>query len=170
MEETKIAPPKELSGMIRLAIADGRKADREIFQPFYEEFFLPIGGEFEIGTIFHEARDISKCGVCTAGMILVGTLGISPQLDENWEGYITPEWSDKIYALDHVRVGNALSAITIFYKMIEPRLDTFSYRELRDKIVNIPTPRSEKFHTWAQFDDHLDSLEIVADAYEKAGY
>ena len=60
-------PPKKLSDLIGLAVADARTLDRETYIPECWSWHTPVRN--------------NKCRVCLAGAVIAGTLRVNPKTE-----------------------------------------------------------------------------------------
>lgn len=153
------SPPEKLSDLIDLAIEDARSLNRTVYQPNY--------------TVWHMAEP-EYCNVCLAGAMLAGTLGEPSDMTTAPEHY-SDDWNNALVALDSVRNG------LYFEALIDLGVEDDGYADAA-QVPNdvedarlafnsaLPQPVEEDFHSWEQFDQHLASLEAVADALRQRGY
>ena len=139
-------PPEKMSELIRLAITDGQRLDREIYTPDAHTW--------------HELFDDGFCGVCDAGAVMAGTLKAEPsnQIDAEFFGV---EWGRALTALDAVREG----AMVVAYA----RFTGKPMSEVRGKVKKIRGPEHGEFEDWPEYELHLDELDRVAQEFEDLG-
>ena len=139
----------DLPALVRVAVADARCLDREVYLPWSSEWHKPLSGGI--------------CQVCLAGAVIADTLDSTEDMDlvpDSFDNYTR----DALDALDQVRRGHVDRAMDI---LLGDRFGTSGrknglddeLREHRDWL---------SFGDWAEFDDALDRLEVLADSMDTA--
>lgn len=146
-------PPSKLSELLKLALSDSDKVDRSKFTPNAEVFHAP-----EVDIVTREFTG-ETCGVCLAGMVIVGSLTSEDQAMED----LTPtafstEWRTALYALDFARCGD-----------YEDALSCLNQSYLGINLGEIPEPVMQQFDGWLDFDEHRASLEVIISELEHRG-
>ena len=162
-------PPESLAALLRQAIRDARSLDRSVYWPAYDTWHEP---DFE----YHHLVDIergfwpvsdvpdSRCHVCLGGAIIAGTLGVGPrQYAAPNGGRMTPLWNRALSALDHIRRGRYIEAALTRYGVENVT------ESLREQLLGLPEPAKLDFRDWDDFNEHLDSLDGIADRLERIG-
>ena len=144
--------PKIPSQLLRLAVAEARDIDRDIYSPDANKWHNPI-----------RDRDgcFVKCEVCFAGAVLAGRFKIDPHVIAHPSDVVhvgvSYETYTALHALDNFRVGDyhlALQRIGL------PREVVF------DIAPTLPKLAQYQFKTWDQFDAFLDSIDPLTVALE----
>ena len=153
-----IAVPEKLSDLIRLAIADGRKLYQERAGEYYPN--ATIFHSDVVGDYYYQNEGVDACHICLAGGVMAGTLNsdimatLMP-VDFNFA------WTKALRALDYVRMGQYVNALTEFY-------GPGQYDDSDAWILTAPV--SPRFEGWDQFLDHLDGLGFVVGFFQDNGY
>lgn len=152
-------PPKKLSDLIDLAIADARKLDQNRYAPTWCKWHQPDPGD-------------GKCMVCLAGAVIASTLGCALQTHidiatsdtaEPGSTIITDKrWRNALCALDSARDGDWGCA----YRALH---DVHPDDELGDALDELPRPERSEFESWEELTIHLDSLGNLANDLRKLG-
>ena len=153
--------PKTIVEAVRLACADARKLDREVYEANWERYHFPRivdkHGRPEMN-VFTNRPD--RCMVCLAGAVMAGTLELSPNDDSaHVNVHFEDKWDNAMYAIDAVR--NADWAMLVDAKWITDD----EYDALYDKYGYTGSPVRE-FESWAEFDELMKWVEDVADFIE----
>ena len=147
--------PNDLSDLINRVIKYGRSLDREENMPnsavWYEKIRMNSG------------KDV--CVFCTAGTVMA----FDEDVMANEGGYCGPgayykydtDTTNKLFAIDRIRTGNYVEALRFINERPIENLD---------EVISIGRPDFEMFKDWEQFDQHLDSLEIVSNKLRTLGY
>ena len=148
--------PDTLSALIRVAVDDARRLDRDAYRPHWSAWHEPLYDA-------DRPQLIGRCEVCLAGCVIAGTLGQDLQ-EEAEPSDFDYETGYKLFALEDVRQGN-----------LESALDLMSYQkhvvaEKRSALASIPRLRDDEFDDWHSFDAFLDDLGDVADQLEVLGF
>ena len=138
-------PPTSLSVAIRLAVGDARSLDRLLYVPEHHQWHNPGYGN-------------GLCRVCDAGAVIAGTLGVDPSERVSYEAG-GDRWRNTLLSLDAVRVGDFRTAVNLFD----------GPGDLIAEDPHRPSVKCGLFLGWAQFDEHLESLEEVASWLEERG-
>lgn len=156
--------PNTLSALLRLAVEDARKLDRTKYEPLYSCWHYPPAVQIPTGIQ-------PPCRVCTAGALIAGTLGYAPDRSFEFSGSYRITFAPDDYrlmAVERVRQGNVPSALVEMKHSRtvagEPPLPVFIAREWEDW-----KPRARAFKDWIAFDEHLSSIEELAERLERAG-
>ncbi len=87
-------PPKKLSRLIRLALADLAKVERS------KKYVVDMTWSW------HSPQPSGKCAVCLAGSVMAKTLNVPPDRFANPRYYdFSDEWLDALLMLNDVRQG-----------------------------------------------------------------
>lgn len=160
MTKQEFAQLNKPSQLIRVAVKDARKLDREIYKPHANLFHSPVFGD---GNSAFQRKKFKECYVCDAGAVIAGTLGAGKKSDK-----FPSKYSDaickRLRAIDNLRTGDLYSACRHLWG---GNFDTMQVRELEAKLG---MPDWFSFIGWDEMDEHLESLESYADDLEKAGY
>ena len=144
-------PPARLSDLITLAVADARSLDRDAYRPDAASWHLT-------GT--RTAGAAARCRVCLAGCVIAGTLQAPPADiamydptadDERVLTIEDAEWREALFSLNHARDGHWRDALCSRRRFVDD--------DTAKALGRIPCPKQTTFHDWAEFDDHLASLE-----------
>ena len=147
-------PPSKLSATIRLAIADGKTVDRQLYH-------ANANG-------WHEYRcGLDVCEICLGGMLLAVSCRM-PRTTSVGPGHLgNPRWASVVWAMESIRQHRLLDAYYEFYGK-EPS------EAMTEKLNAIPDPNETladdaHFQSWEEFDCWTEELEYVAHMIEQAG-
>ena len=90
-------PPQTLSSLIRLAIDDARKLNRNVYAPLYSAWHAP-----------DDTQSPQVCNICLAGAVIAGTLQAPPHAYVAWleKAEIDDrEWANALIAVNYARMG-----------------------------------------------------------------
>ena len=135
-------PPRKLSGLIDLAIADARRLDHGAYTPLHSEWHTAAAPG--------ESR---HCHVCLAGAVIAGTLGLAPDKTVNGfdeEDVTDNEWGKALTAINAARLG--------CWKVATGSLEGGATPEQEAGMAEIPVPAHSRFEDWETFEMHLASL------------
>lgn len=125
-KSTKAKLPEEPSALIRLALADLKKVERD-----KAHYVVNMN-------MYHEPDDFQyrkrKCTVCFAGAVMAGTLRASPGWSLDPSDFDT-DTKKKLIALDYFRSGRVRQGLLLLsdsYRYIEPGLADFLVVPYRD--------------------------------------
>ena len=139
--------PNTLSALIKVAVHDSRKLDRDQYEPnFY---------------YFHLKPKRRKCMICDAGAVIAGTLRKPIDMLYQSEDFVYPI-NYKLWALDRARRGLYSQAVCLVTGM-----DVQKLLYLDDKIK--PSPYMS-YRNWEEFGRHMYFMEGVAQQLEALGY
>ena len=141
-------PPKKLSELLALAIADVARLDRQRYTPLW--------------STWHRPRPTGqKCMICLAGAVIAGTLECaadrivdiaSTDTADPQSVTITHQgWMPALRALDWAREGCWIDAVQTLTR-------TCLIGELRTAVACLTRPRRREFHNWEDLDIHMASL------------
>ena len=147
-----IAVPEKLSDLIRLAIADGRKLYQERSGEYCPDAYL----FHEVGYDFQQNKQV--CHVCLAGTVMAGTLHTDNRYSLIPSDFDT-SWTKALRALDYVRQGMYVNALTILYGPGEYQF-----------ALTQSLPAQYLFLGWDAFLDHLDNLGFAVGFLQDHGY
>ena len=140
-------PPDDLVALIRLAVADAGKMDRDRYEPVSWHWHHPkiMDGE---------------CMICFAGAVIAGTLGWTSDtaLRSLTE---TGEWKNALIALEEVRNAN--------WHTLADRQEWLSTGEATEMSASMRYLAfgENEFENWLEFDYFLDWANEVADKIEE---
>lgn len=147
----KTRPPKTLSGLIRLAVNDARKLDRDAYWPVCNTWHEPSG-----------RQSGAVCRICLAGAVIAGTLGAPTDADVRFLDQIDDtEWVDALTAIDHARTGK--------WRLARMKLGHEPTVKDDAAMASVAYPLQMNFGNWEEFETHLHSLEERAAQLEAAG-
>ena len=137
--------PNTLHGLLRVAIDDARKLDRIKYRPVWNQW--------------HEPLSTNRCAVCLAGVVIAGSMGLSPSVSCD-PIYFERPVDRKLQALNDMRMGYFFVAWrglheVGFRSLTEPSIKAFD---------SVPIPDAAGFSGWDDFDIHLESLEAIIPA------
>jgi len=168
---TRLDAPQTLSQLIHDAICHCRTLDRQQYLPTASEWHRTIRDPVN-DEQFH-------CAACLAGAYAATELGklTSPEtvlaydlnpFDEDSDRLLLDHGiSDKytlyrtMVSLNHVRRGEYMHAVCVFYDTNVIAVEQRFSREQLDVVKSLPEPACWLFRDWTEFDMHLDSLEPV---------
>ena len=154
MTEQEFVQLKKPSQLIKVAIKDARKLDREMYHPDSGMYYEPFPKEPGNGII---------CYVCTAGAVIVGTLGeTSP--DSRVPYNYPPEVERRLSAIDSLRSGELFTALGYLWG------DNHCNQRTKELKLKIAPPKRWHFQSWDEFNEHLDDMERYANDLEAEGY
>ena len=144
--------PDKPSELIRLAVKDALELDHAIYYPDCANY--------------HEVKYVAtihgdRCTVCDAGAVIAKTLHADPGHDVGLhsEGY-SRDTRKKLYALNDFRAGAYATAIA-----------PMGYARPSDEFLDtLPDTVDAQYEGWAEFHNHLEGMEALADALEAGGY
>ena len=136
--------PDTLSGLLELAISEGRALDRDKY----------IANSMN----WHAEHNDQSCSVCLAGFVIARKMHpTNPQ-------YATYDTWNKLLALDYMRHGIFKTAAA--YLKID--LTPGQYSALRDLQLQFDNTHC-RFRTWEEADKHMAALEPYIEKLEKLG-
>lgn len=95
-------PPKKLSALIRLALADMAVVQKN------KKYSISMNGWHY--TARAKSGEATVCRVCFAGAVMANTLGVGFLTDTSPDALSDHEWAKALYALDWVRSGSLRTA------------------------------------------------------------
>ena len=128
-----------MADFLQATIADARRLTRSLYHPLFG--------------VWHHPNKAGRCEICLAGAFIAGTLRFSSFQSIDLTNISGPV-SDLLMALDCMRTGDWAVAFYKYYSR-NPHPDT----EL--KLYELPAPKCRNFRSWAGFDIHLASLDVV---------
>ena len=162
---TRTPPPEKLSALIRLAIDDARRLDRERYMPTAATWHDPDGPD--------DGNDRPTCLVCVAGAVIARTLEcpsyahilVSARPDEAGRcTTITDEkWRGALWALDLAREGLWLDAFRSLHG------DYPNDEEVYEALEKLAAADEMEFSGCDEFDSHLESLNERAREIDELG-
>lgn len=139
--------PRKPSALIRVAVSDARQLDPARYTPDAKTW--------------HTARPWGEgCAVCDAGAVIAVTFGVKPSATVRPEsieraGTIAHDDTLALTALDEIRAGNYNLACKDLGLIVKAR-----------ELEAVPLPTHGNYDTWPEFRDHLEEMEVIADAFE----
>ena len=148
-----------LATLLRVTVEDARGLNRFYYEPRWDKWhaFTPDTRVYDLG----------KCSVCTAGALIVGTLGVVRDVFSR-PGHFPYATESALMAIDSIRQGNLVRAYA--HLMLFQNHPDVLRNGVVDKLQAIEkrfAPADRQFESWEQFERHLDSLDVLANRLEK---
>ena len=140
--------PRVPSKLIRLAIADVGRLDRDVYKPD--------------AMTYHCVREDEgpKCCVCFAGAVIAGTLGMHRDDQVDLDD-LQPDTRSALESLDSFRCGWILDGV----RRLIGHEESLAYDEALQNIEKWywnKTLRHGNFYSWPQFEEFVEEMEELA--------
>ena len=156
-------PPDTLSKLIRLAIKDARRLNKDTYWPNYTQYHTPHSECSYYPDEQTAELPTTTCHICVAGAVIAGTLNGDPSIEIRPEDYSF--WTAELEALDRIRVGDYLGAYFYFRGYYLSKDMETALTKLADRFQ----PFHSEFNGWKEFTIHLNSLEELAQLLAQEG-
>ena len=149
-----------IASLARVAVADGRALNRALYRPLSSQWHS-YKGATDCGCADCQAGEAGQpvCNVCLAGAVIAGSLNVEFESTFGPSKAIDTfgaETARAIRALDYVRCGD-------YYYAYENAGLAIDFEVSRASLREIAQPEQGSFKGWEQFEEHLDSIEAIAE-------
>ena len=167
IKATHILPPEKLSDLIRLAVKDARRLNPDRYWPNASIYHQRLVYTRWDPDVYGPPPLPNACHVCVAGAVIAGTLKVSSDELRSPEDFESA-WSGSLYALDYIRSGDYLHAYRAHYGVSYAQVTMTLRTKLHTLALDYP-PVQQWFQDWDEFELHIDSLEVIANSFEREG-
>ena len=141
-----------LHGLLRVALDDAQKIDRDVY--------LPRGLEW------HHPHSFKQCNVCLAGFVMAGHLQASQKISLSPCRY-QQQTERRLLAIDALRCGKIETAFRNLHGLAKPfsfPVLSLPYSVIRDQAISVAA-----FKSWEDWDAAAPVYERLHDALKEAG-
>jgi len=153
---TPVLPTKP-SVLLRLAISDMERLDRDKYVPSGDHWHVPMYSEFE--DAFGNTRFGMACAICLAGAVMAGTLEVDINKHFEVSNWKESNNVDQLNALNYLRMGLIADALQIL---------GFDSHDKYDLPEDIKIEHYE-FSNWDDADKFLGEMDHLAGMLEREG-
>ena len=143
-----------LHGLLRVALDDARKINRDVYLPTSLEWHA------------RQTYPAQQCRICLAGYVMVEHLQVRPW-ERRFPGYFDRKTHDRLLAIDALRLGGIETAWDCLQKKGEPfpfPVLSLPYSVIRDQVISVAA-----FKSWEDWDAAVPVYERLHDALKEAG-